>query len=170
MESVYFMCPGPTFHTIEKMNSMGLRFNTVVTSTTRRCLETASDVAHGVPCLAKPIVTDLLLPQGPGRVREQCSVLSRDFPMIDFTDYFEDALWLDCEESDANLVERVETLMRIVNKMEGSVLVVAPESVLRTYSGISLSPAGFFKQYENEDLGNWRSFMSGSTAFHTSFE
>jgi len=116
------------------------------------------------------MITDLLLPQGPGRVREQCSVLARDFPRIDFTDYFEDALWLDGEESDAQLKERVDTLMRIVNKMEGTVLVVAPESVLRTYSGVALSPAGFFKQHENEDLGNWRSFMSGSTAFHTSFE
>lgn len=164
------MCPGPATQTIEKMNSLGLRFNSVVTATTRRCLETASIVAHGVPCQSKPMVTDLLLPQGPGRVREPCSVLAPEFPSIDFSDYFEDALWLECEESDTQLRERVDTLMRIVNKMEGTVLVVAPESVLRTYSGVTLSPAGFFKQFENEDLGNWRSFMSESTTFRTSFE
>lgn len=167
---IYFMCPGPTFRTIDKMNSMGLRFNTVVTSTTRKCLETASDIAHGVPCLNKPFISDLLLPQGPGRVREQCSVLARDFPNIDFSDYFEDALWLDGEESDADLVERVNTLMKIVNTMEGTVLVVAPESLIRVYSGVTLSPAGFFRQHENEDLGNWRPFMSESSTFHTSFE
>ena len=169
MEGVYFMCPGPVLSTITIMNTMGLRFHSVVSSTTRRCLDTARDVSEAVPCQFPAFVSDLILPQGTGRVREPCSVLKVDYPTIDFTDYFEESLWLpEVAESDELLIQRVKSLMRVVNRMEGIVLVIAPVDLIRTYSGVSLSPGGFFKQHENEDLGNWRSFMSSSTSAHTS--
>lgn len=70
-------------------------------------------------------------------------------------------MWLpEVPESDEDLVQRVEALMRVVHRMQGTVLVVAPMELIRTYTGVALAPGGFFKQYEKEDLSNWRSFMS----------
>jgi hypothetical protein len=161
MENVYFMCPGPVESTIETMNTMELRFHCIVTGTTRRCLDIARDVYDGVPSQFPPFVSDLLLPQGFGRVREPCSVLKKDYPTIDFSEYFEESMWLpEVPESNEQLIERVDALMRVVNRMEGTVLVIAPVDLIRTYTGVSLTPGGFFRQDQKEDLGNWRSFMS----------
>ena len=155
------MCPGPVDSTIETMNTMELRFHCIISGTTRRCLDITRDVYDGVPTEFRPFVSDLLLPQGHGRVREPCSVLQKDYPTIDFSEYFEESMWLpEVPESDEDLVQRVEALMRVVHRMQGTVLVVAPMELIRTYTGVALAPGGFFKQYEKEDLSNWRSFMS----------
>ena len=162
------MCPGPVASTIETMLAMGLRFDSIISCTTRRCLDIARDVSEAIPSRDAPFISDLILPQGIGRIREPCSVLQADYPTIDFTGYFEESIWPQVAELDQHLIERVQMLMRTVNIMQGCALVIAPHSVIRTYSGVNLAPGGFFRQHENIDLSIWRAFMPSSTSAHTS--
>ena len=156
MDGVYFMCPGPVQSTIETMLTMGLRFNSIISCTTRRCLDIARDVSEAIPSRDAPFVSDLILPQGVGRIREPCSVLQADYPTIDFTGYFEESIWPQVAELDEHLIERVQMLVNTVNIMEGRALIVAPHAVIKTYSGVNLAPGGFFR------------LMPLSTSAHTS--
>ena len=180
--SIYFVSPGvKMYKTIETFESKNLRFDAILSSTRRDCIGAAVAIYQNIPTRVEPLVTDVLLPRGRGRVREPISSLKLDYPEIDFDDRDEDCMWgVDPgDESCEEFRTRINNAVRIAKESSigGPVVVMASVSVINAYADVTLEPGEYFNQEEfNEhyrkaevELEDWRA-TSMSPISHISSE
>jgi hypothetical protein len=180
--SIYFVSPGvKMYKTIETFESKNMRFDAILSSTRRDCIGATVAIYQNIPTRVEPLVTDLLLPRGRGRVREPISSLKVDYPEIDFDGRDEDCMWGEDpgDESREEFMTRINNALGIAKESSigGPVAVMASVSVINAYADVTLEAGEYFNREEfnqyytvaAKELEDWR-VTSMSPISHISSE